>query len=373
MKKPRILVTSAGGHTGTPAIYQLLEKGYPVRAFLHRNDIRAVQFREAGAEVFIGNQLDMRDVRRALKGIQRAFHVPPFGPNVLHGTMLFALAAEEAKLEVVAHLGAWNPHASHPASHQREHWIAGSMLSWMPSVDVVHVNPGIFAFTYFLGLPFVTQFGMLPLPYGDGLTAPPSNEDIARVAVCALLNPERHIGKAYRPTGPTLISGHDAAHSMTRALGRKVTYQAVSNEMFIKAALAQGFSKFDVSHFRYYADEMRKGAYAIGAPTDHVFEVTGQQPEDFDIIARRYATLPEARRSIINKVGALRLMMKMVVTRVPDLDQWEQNRDHPLIANGMLAQDNPDWLTTAERQQPNLLLPNSKRTQALQEVERRVV
>jgi len=287
--------------------------------------------------------------------------------------MLFALAAEEAKLEVVAHLGAWNPHASHPAVHQREQWIASSMLRWMPSVDVVHVNPSIFAFTYFLGLPFVAQFGMLALPYGDGLNAPPSNEDIARVAVGTLMNPERHIGKCYRPTGPTLISGHDAANSMARALGRKVTYQAVSNDMFTKAALAQGFSNFDVSQFRYYAEEMRKGAYAIGAPTDHVLEVTGQQPEDFDVIARRYATLPEARRTMANKVRALNPMMKMIATRVPDLNQWEQNRDHPLITNGMLAHDNPDWLATAERQQANLLFPISKRTKGLREVERRAV
>lgn len=373
MTKPRILVTSAGGHTGTPAVYQLLEKGYPVRAFLHRDDIRADRFREAGAEVFIGNQLDMRDLRNALHGVQRAYHCPPFGPNMLHSAMLFALAAEEAKLELVAHLGAWNPHASHPAVHQREQWIAGSIYRWMPSVDFVHLNPGVFAFTYFLGLPFVAQLGILALPYGDGINAPPSNEDIARVAVSSLINPESHIGKCYRPTGPKLISGHDAADSMARALGRKVKYWAVPTEMFIKAALAQGASKFEVAHFRYYADELRKGTYAVGAPTEHVLEVTGRQPEDFDIIARQYATLPEAKRTIANKVSALTLMMKMLATRVPDLDRWEQNRDHPLIANGMLAQDNPDWLATAERQQPNLLFSNSKRSQELREVERRAV
>ena len=135
-------------------------------------------------------------------------------------------------------------------------------------------------------------------------------------------------------------------------------YRAVSNEVFIKAALAQGFSKFEVSQVRYYAEEARKGAYAIGAPTDHVLEVSGQQPADFDAIARRYATLPEARRTMANKVRALNLMMKMIATWVPDFDQWEKNRDHPLIANGMFAQDNPDWLATAERQLPNLSVQN---------------
>ena len=373
MRKPTILVTSAGGHTGTPAVYQLLEQGYPVRAFLHRDDLRADQFRQAGAEVFIGNQLDMRDVRSALRGVQRAFHVPPFGPNLLHSTMLFALAAEEAKLEVVAHLGAWNPHSSHPALHQREQWIAGSLYRWMPSVDWVHLNPGLFAFTYFLGLRFVAQLGILALPYGDGLNAPPSNEDIARVAVHSLMNPKQHIGRSYRPTGPRLISAKDAADSMARALGRKVTYQPVSTHMFLKAALAQGFPKFQIAHFRHYAEEAQKGAYAIGAPTDHVLEVTGRLPEDFDTIAGRYATLPEAKKTVANMGRALVLMMKMLTTRVPDLVRWEQDRDHPLIANGMLAHESPEWLRTAERQQPNLLFTKSRKTRNFYNLDRRAV
>ncbi len=78
--------------------------------------------------------------------------------------------------------------------------------------------------------------------------------------------------------------------------------------------MAQGFSKFEVSQVRCNAEEARKVAYAIGAPTDHVLEVSGQQPADFDAIARRYATLPEARRTMANKVRALNLMMKMIAT-----------------------------------------------------------
>lgn len=174
-----------------------------------------------------------------------------------------------------------------------------SIYRWMPSVDFVHLNPGMFAFTFW-DYCLLRSSGCWLTPYGDGLNAPPSNEDIARVAVGSL-----------RGTS-------------------------------VNAALAQGFSKFEVSQVRYYAEEARKGVYAIGAPTDHVLEVSGQQPEDFD-----------------TKVRALNLMMKMIATRVPDLNQWEQNRDHPLIANGILAQDNPDWLATAERQLPNLLAQNN--------------
>ena len=243
----------------------------------------------------------------------------------------------------------------------------------MPSVDWIHLNPGLFAFTYFLGLRFVAQLGILALPYRDGLNAPPSNEDIARVAVHSLMNPKQHIGKSYRPTGPRLISAKEAADSMARSLGRPVRYQPVSTHMFLKAALAQGFPTFQVAHFRHYAEEAQKGAYAIGAPTDHVLQVTGRRPEDFDTIARRYATLPEAKRTVANTASALALMMKMLTTRVPDLDRWEQDRDHPLISNGMLAHENPDWLETAERQQPNFLYLNSDRTQDFHTLDRRAV
>ena len=208
MSKPRILVTSAAGHTGSIVVSELLEKGFPVRAFVRRQDARSERLRKAGAEIFVGDLFDMRDLRKALVGVERAYYCPPFSENALHGSMLFALAAEEAKLETVALLTAWNPHPSHPSIHQREHWIANNIYQWMPNVDVVYINPGLFAFTYFFTLPAVAHFGKLMLPYGEGLNAPPSNEDIASVAATVLERPEDHIGKSYRPTGPKLISGH---------------------------------------------------------------------------------------------------------------------------------------------------------------------
>ncbi len=81
MTKPKILVTSAVGRTGAAAVHQLLEKGYPVRAFVHRRDARAEALHKAGAEIVTGDQFDLRDLRKALKGVQRAYHCPPFAPS----------------------------------------------------------------------------------------------------------------------------------------------------------------------------------------------------------------------------------------------------------------------------------------------------
>ncbi len=362
--KPRILVTSAAGRNGSAAVLELLRRGFPVRAFVRRNDARSETLRKAGAEIFVGDLFDFSDLRRALVNVQRAYHSPPVAPNLLHGTMLFALAAEEAKLEVVALMSGWNPHPAHPTIQTREHWIANNIYRWMPTVDVIHVNPGIFAFMYLLGLPAIVHFGMLVGPWGDGLNAPPSSEDIGSVAAGVLVDPSPHIGKRYRPTGPKLISPHDVADVLTDVVGRKVKYQDVSTKMFLKAAKAQGVSDFEISHIGFYFEELRGGTYAVGAPTDHVQEILGRPPESFQTAARRYIAQPDLIAPSLRAgtmLRALAFMAKMMLTRAPDPNRWARKHDHPILRDPVLAHDSREWREAAEQKQLFLLATSPAR------------
>ena len=350
--KPRILVTSAAGRTGAPAVLELLRLGFPVRALMRRDDGRAEHLRRAGAEIFVGNQLDPRDLERALDGIQRAYYCPPFAPNLLHGATLFALAAEQAQLEVVALMSQWNPHPGHPVALTREHWMANSLYRMLPSVDTIHIAPGLFAFTYLLGLPAIVHLGMLAAPFGDGLNAPPSNEDIGRLAAGVLASPDRHIGKTYRPTGPELLAPTDVAAILGRVLGRKVRYQDVPIAMFLKAATAQGFPKFEMHDFRTYAQELAGGTFAAGAPTRHVEEITGRPAEDFESIARRYLADPDQISPGLragSKLGALAFATRMMLTPAPDLDRWAAEQNHPAITEPVLAHDSAEWRRATSR------------------------
>lgn len=358
MQHPKFLITAATGRTGSAAVLQLLEKGFPVRAFVRRRSAQAIALEKAGAELFIGNLFDFRDLQAALVGVQRAYYCPPFAPNLLHGAMLFALAAQAAQLEVVALMSQWNPHATYPSVVSREHWIANQLYRWMPSVDVIHINPGIFAFVYLLGLPTITNFGLLMAPFGEGLNAPPANEDIARVVVSVLVNPTPHIGKTYRPTGPALLSTHDITNILSDILNRPVAYQDVSPIMFSKAAKAMGFPAFEISQLRFYAEDIRRGSYAVGAPTDHVELITGQPPESFKQTARRYIQTPSRihpQLKPVGKLGAISFLIRTILSRVPDFDRWEHERDHPMLKNPLLAADSPDWYATASVQKLNLL------------------
>ena len=71
--KPRILVTSAAGRTGAVAVLELLRMGFPVRAFVRRDDVRSEALRKAGAEIFVGDLFDLSDLRSALVDVQRAY------------------------------------------------------------------------------------------------------------------------------------------------------------------------------------------------------------------------------------------------------------------------------------------------------------
>ena len=53
MNTSRILITSAAGKTGMAAALELLQRRFPVRALVRREDHRAQRLRDAGAEVVV--------------------------------------------------------------------------------------------------------------------------------------------------------------------------------------------------------------------------------------------------------------------------------------------------------------------------------
>src|SRR6516164_11556888 len=205
MIKSRIIVTGATGKTGSVVVTELLKAGYPVRAMVHREDGRSERLRVQGAEIAVADTSDVERVSDALKDVQRAYFCPPFDPYMIQGGVAFAIAAKEARLEHIVGLTQWLASPSHPALVTRQHWLVDRLLSMTPGITHTVVRPGFFADSYLALTGTAAHLGVFPWPYGDSRNAPPSNEDIARVAVSALVNPSRHAGRTYRPTGPALL------------------------------------------------------------------------------------------------------------------------------------------------------------------------
>ncbi|MDE2457697.1 MAG: NmrA family NAD(P)-binding protein [Rhodospirillales bacterium] len=99
-----ILIGGATGATGRAAIKFLIEKGFPVRALVHKGDERAEKLRAQGAEIAVGDLHDLRAIRGAFDGIKRAYFVFPIRPGIVQATVHFAEAAREAKAEFIVNI-----------------------------------------------------------------------------------------------------------------------------------------------------------------------------------------------------------------------------------------------------------------------------
>jgi len=344
MQKPTILVTGATGKTGNATIAQLLAKGYPVRALVHRTDARSEALRRLGAEIATGSLEDMADLRAAMNGVQRAYFCPPLEPGTLRRATLFAAAAQAARLEVVVALSQWLADPHHPATHSREKWLSNKVFEWTPDLDVITVNPGFFADNYMAALEPMAHFGLMGMPLGSGLNAPPSNEDIARVITGALINPAPHIGKSYRPTGPRLMAPEDIAAALGSALGRKVTYQDVPMKLFFKVAKSLGVSEFVIEELSHFLLDYQRNAFGLGAPTDAVMEVAGVAPEPFDVIARRYvAASGFGKRTFRSNLTAVHNLVAGLLTSAPVPADIARRLHLPLLNHPLLAADSAPW------------------------------
>ena len=300
MIRPKILVTGSTGKTGAAVAAELLRAGWPVRALVRRADSRSSALAQAGAEIAVADPYDPQQLADAMRGVARAYYLPPFDPHMLHGAMAFAIAAREARLEQVVVLSQWLANPAHPSLSTRQHWLVDRMFALLPGIAHTTVNPGFFADNYLRLTPFAAHLGIYPSISGEARNAPPSNEDIARVASAVLMDPAKHAGKSYRPTGPELLSEADMIAIISRVVGRRVMRLPMPRWMAIRAILADGIDPFQLSELFAFIEDSRRGAFALGAPTEDVRAVTGRAPEDFETVARRYAARPEAQRTFGN-------------------------------------------------------------------------
>lgn len=344
---PTMLVTGATGKTGSATALQLLQKGQRVRAFVHRRDGRSERLERLGAEVVLGSLEDFEDLLGAMAGAHRAYFCPPLGPGMLRKAALFAAAAEEAKLEVVVALSQWLIDPTHRALHSREKWLAGRLFERLRGTDVVTLTPGFFADNYMAALEPVAQFGLLAMPLGQGLNAPPSNEDIGRVTAAILVDPRPHLGKSYRPTGPRLLSPEEIARSFGRVLGRPVRYQDAPLPLFLKVARQLGVSDYTLAQLYWFLQDYQRNSFAVGAPTEVVQEVGGSPPEEFELIARRYAAaFPAAKRTLGAQLRAATRLLSALLARTPDVSAISERLELPTIGHASLAADSSRWRRT---------------------------
>ncbi|SHH30112.1 NAD(P)H-binding protein [Streptomyces sp. 3214.6] len=245
-----VLITGAGGEVGSVSrviINMLTENGYPVRAFVRSDDQRADSLRRSGAEVFVGDLLNIADVAAALDGCRRVYFSMSLSPYYSDAVALMAAAARsQGDIEVFVNISEFEQSfmtfdkmtepreerlswlggfAADWSPQQRAHWVSEQVLNWsgLPTVNIratIFVENPILSW---LALKPLSE-GELHLPFGTQRLAPIAGHDVAELCAKILTDPAEHISKSYALTGPEAKDMHGFAEDYGAALGRPVSY-----------------------------------------------------------------------------------------------------------------------------------------------------
>ncbi len=337
----KILITAANGNTGFPAAKELLKLGFSVRAFVRNSQApKAQELKKLGAELFVGDIQDIRDVRESLKDIESAYFVPTY-PNVLFQGSTFATAVEEMKTKNIVVLTQWLSSNSHPSVYTKEHWLVDQTFKRLQNTNVTFLNPGLFAFVYFMMPEPMLQLGMMP---DFGTNAPPSNEDIGLTAAHILKNPEPHTGNTYRVTSKKLLKPQEMADIVSKVVGRKIKANILPESLMLKMLRSYGFPQRDASQVIHYIKDGYNGAFTINAPTKTVQKIVGKPADDFETITRRYLKdNPMVKQSIMNKLKTMGIMMTAMITSKWKMTEFEKNQGFPLFKQMMPSNDSEEW------------------------------
>lgn len=340
-----IAVTAAAGKTGQAVVRELRAKGFAVRALVRSRDARSDELARLGAELVEADLLDGEQVARALKGVQRAYYCPPISPEAAKGLDAFVHAAEANRLEAVAAMSQWLASPNHPALLTRDMWTLEQRLPALKGAAVTILNPGFFADNYLrVGMGMAAQLGLYPNFVGDSRNAPPSNGDMARVAAGVLAQPGRFAGQRLRITGPALIGVGEITAALSGALGRKVRPLAAPEWLLDKVAAYRGEHRYTMAVLRHYLEDHRQGAFACGAPTNVVHDVTGKPAESFEATVRTYLAQPDAQRGGAAYRRVLTEFLLAPVWRGYDHAAYERRLGLPRMQRPLYAMQDAAWM-----------------------------
>ncbi|BEU27196.1 NmrA family NAD(P)-binding protein [Paraburkholderia sp. 22B1P] len=283
----KVLITGATGDTGRAAVRESIALGLSVRAMVHRKDDRSAALEALGAEVAVGDLLEINTVRDAMTGVDAAYLVWPVQPGLINATVNFAQAAKETGVKTVINLSQRSANRDSTSDSCRDTFIAEEILNWS-GLPVIHLRP-----TYFLEwllypwqLPYLQQ-GILRMPVGKGRHSPIAADDQGRAIAALLKNPEGHIGTTIPLSGPVEMDHEQMAAELSEALGRKIVFQDLPIDEYCSSIEAMGVPPYIVQHLGGAMADYQNGR--MSGADDNVEKLTGRRSMTVGEFARLHA------------------------------------------------------------------------------------
>ncbi len=279
-----ILVTGATGTIGSQVVKALAGKGHTIRATARGED-KSAKVRALGATAVDFEYGDAGSVARAVEGVDRLFLVTPFTADQVELAGRVVAAAKKAGVRHVVKLSAIGADIEPGIQLGRWHRAVEKELE-AAGLSYTLLRPNNF-FENFVNFYGPDAQGNIYLPWGTAKCSFIAGSDIAQVAAKALTE-DGHAGKAYELSGPEAIGIVDAAETLSKVTGRKITYVDVPESAAKSAMLGLGMPEWMVDAMMEL-HAIDKAGYAANV-TDTVEQVTGKKARTFADFARENAS-----------------------------------------------------------------------------------
>ncbi len=280
----KILVTGATSNYGSAIIQNLTALGADIRALVHAES-KAQGLRDAGVEAVVADYLRPETLDAAFEGVDKVLLHTPLSPDLAKMASNDIAAARRCGKPHIVRISEASPEpvSALRVGVQNAEVNAELEASGLPYTSL---RPAFYMQNTMLAAQSVASDGMIYMPFEDAKFVMIDMRDAIEAATKVLTTPG-HEGQTYVLTGPALLSFHDVASGLSKALGKDVKYVNVPMEAARESIIGMGISEWVAEAFCEYFENYRKGGSA-GVSND--FEkLTGHPPRSFETFARDFA------------------------------------------------------------------------------------
>ncbi|WP_324726360.1 NmrA family NAD(P)-binding protein [Klebsiella sp. ZJOU C1] len=280
-----ILVTGATGrHGGTGAIIarRLRQHGAKVRLLVRTLDERSERLRAEGFDIATGDLHEPATLYSAVEGISQAAFIYPVSPGIVQAAASFASAmkraAPTATTTVMSMIVA---HPASPSALGRAQWLAEEAMTWSGmSLRILRVAAMFYENLLLAHSESIRHTGVIRSCFGAAKAPWIAADDAAELMVQSILHPEKFgSDRVIYPSASALYSFDELASKLSEQLGRKIQYEAVSADEWLKELLI--LARKDDSPVN---EHMARHISAIGAA---VSQKGIMQEPDFYVLERQ--------------------------------------------------------------------------------------
>jgi NAD(P)H dehydrogenase (quinone) len=277
-----LAVTGSTGRLGG-RVARLLASAGLIQRLVVRDASRAPSL--AGCTVAVAGYDDDAAARAALAGAATVFMVSGAEhPERVAQHINFIDAARATGVEHIVYTSFYGAAPDATFLLARDHWateehIRASGMAYTILRDNLYAD--------FLPL-MVDEHGAIRGPAGTGRVAAVAIDDIADAAAAVLRDPSAHAGAAYDLTGPEALTLAEAAGILSRATGRRVTYEPETLPEAYASRERYGAPKWQVDAWVSTYTAIASGELAT--VTDHVAKLSGHPATSLAELTRRSGT-----------------------------------------------------------------------------------